>query len=636
MPPTLPPTRASAWAWAQTAALSANLAWTTLCLGGYRPETMVVSGPLILLLVVANLLGRAAAPSTDAPRLHPAGWLFLPFLAYAAANVHWITPVRWLGWADWLGWAQMIAMFWLALNLTRAPGPRRLIWIIAAALGAIGVGMAVWQRFFDPGWLMLGRTQNPYFLGRASGSFGIPNSFAAMLLLLIPPAIALAADRAAPPRRRFVAATLATLWTFGLALTISRGAWLSLGAALACWPLLRPERRWPRKLAAAALAAAAMIAVGAAFVALVPAAKARFSLLATQTGELTRPIMWRISWSLFRESPVLGTGAGSYAVRGEEFRPEGFKDALRWPHNDYLNTLSDYGAIGFGLFFGAVALLPGLARRARRNDPNPADRATDGWESPAVTRALSVGLIAFGLATLVDFHLKIPALALLAALALGEWTRRRWPVRASLAPPTFGHRIGLGLAAVAVAGVALGFAWPIYRAEALRYQVRREIDRLAAAPTLDETALGAILATAPAALAQATAIDPDNAMAWSDLAYVDALHVLQGLAAPEPAGQAAEEAASRALSLSEAVPEFWVRLGVAQDLQGLWADAGPNFAQAIRLAPNNGLMWFHQAWHWSLQPFGLPLAQAALDTSLQLDPGNKSAQLLRQQLAARP
>ena len=44
-------------------------------------------------------------------RAHPAGWLFVPFIAYAAANVLWVTPVRWLGWFDWLIWAQTAAIF---------------------------------------------------------------------------------------------------------------------------------------------------------------------------------------------------------------------------------------------------------------------------------------------------------------------------------------------------------------------------------------------------------------------------------------------------------------------------------------------------------------------------------------------
>ena len=111
--------RASAWEWLMTVLLVANLAWTTLCLGGFRPETMIVTSALNGVLLAAHFGGRAFARDGDGRRLHPAGWWLLPFLAYAVANVLWVTPVPWLGWRDWLGWAQMILVFWVVLNDVR-------------------------------------------------------------------------------------------------------------------------------------------------------------------------------------------------------------------------------------------------------------------------------------------------------------------------------------------------------------------------------------------------------------------------------------------------------------------------------------------------------------------------------------
>ena len=94
--------------------LSGNLVWTTLCLGGYRPETMVFTSLLNGLTLVVHLLGRAWLEK--APRIHPVSWWFLPFLIDAAVNVMLVTPVQWLGWHDWLRWAQMILIFWVVLN----------------------------------------------------------------------------------------------------------------------------------------------------------------------------------------------------------------------------------------------------------------------------------------------------------------------------------------------------------------------------------------------------------------------------------------------------------------------------------------------------------------------------------------
>ena len=115
--------RASVWEWGQTTLLAANLVWTTLCLGGYRPETKVVTLALTALLLVVHFVGWAvekrALGATDR-----AGWCVLPFLVYSLINVVMITPVPWLGWMDWLGWANLAAVFWVTLNGIRSDAPR--------------------------------------------------------------------------------------------------------------------------------------------------------------------------------------------------------------------------------------------------------------------------------------------------------------------------------------------------------------------------------------------------------------------------------------------------------------------------------------------------------------------------------
>jgi hypothetical protein len=89
------------------------------------------------------------------------------------------------------------------------------------------------------------------------------------------------------------------------------------------------------------------------------------------------------------------------------------------------------------------------------------------------------------------------------------------------------------------------------------------------------------------------------------------------------------------LALTRIIPEFWLRQAVALDMQGRWIEAGDSCVQAMQLAPSHALVWYHYAYHLSLNPVGLPQSRAALAICLRLDPGNRPAQLLRQQLAAR-
>ena len=621
--------RASFWEWLTSALLVANLAWTTLCLGGFRPETMVVTGALTGLLLAVHMARRALAPGGTVRKFHPAGWWLLPFLAYAAANVIWVTPVPWLGWRDWLGWAQMIAVFWVVLNDVRSKATRTVVFGGLVAVAFVSVVLACYQRFVQPDWLMLGRTQADQFVGRASGSFGIPNSLAALLLLLIPPMGVLTLRRGASPTQRVLCGYLTLAFAFGLVLTISRGAWLALALVLAAWPVFAARGSWARRAGLAALAAlAVVVAVGALYFAL-PKVRERILLMKADAGEKTRPIMWRGAWQIFEQHPAWGGGAGSYNVRFEEFRPERYQDEPLWAHNDYLNTLADYGTTGFVLFFGAVAVVGWRSARER------APRRRDGLDEPVLAGALTAGLVAFSFQLLVDFHFKIPALALAFATIAALVVQRAWPGGDAVAAESRTARIGNLAAAAAVLAAAGFWVLPLYRAEALRYGARQAINRMAAQES-EPDEQQATLARVRADLTKAVEISPANGQAWADLSYATSLRAHVEPARAAELGRDAELSAARALALSQIVPEFWVRRGVALDLQGRWREAGNAFVEAIKLAPASASVWFYHAYHLGLNDTYSDLAEAAAAFSLRLDPGNKQAQALCQRLATKP
>lgn len=649
--------RATFGAWALAALLAVNLAWTTLCLGGYRPETLVVTSALTGALVTVAALTRAAAKRS--PPLHPAGWLFLPFLAYATLNVCYVTPVRWLGWFDWFGWAQMIAIFWVVLNDVRAPAVRRALFGALVAIGIVAVVLACYQRVGRADWMMLGRTQSREFLGRSSGPFGIPNSLAALLILFLPALGALALRRGASRAARIGWGALAAFFALGLVLTISRGAWLGLGCALVLWPLVARRWNWRRRVVFAAGALGALVVTGAVLYAMVPAVQERIRVFIRDSGERTRPIMWHAAWAMAREHPVVGTGAGSYNTFFEKYRPEGFHDEPQWAHCDYLNTLSDYGAVGFVLFFGACGWIVWRCARGPANPlrPDPGDGVGgDDFELPA--SALAIGLLAFAFHLGVDFHLKIPALAMTVATLAALLVQQTWPAAAVLSPASriasspspaarsasFPARSlprvawgGLAIASILFTALVL---IPRYRAEGLRYAAHQEIDRIVL-KDLGAAGYRAVLPAARADLAQAVALDPVNAQAWADVAYAASLWPqTEPTRLDDPAwtaspGREAIAAADRALALTRDVPEFWVRRGVGLDMAGRWIEGSACFSRATTLAPRNAVMWYYQAYHLSLRPGMHDLAVSSVALSLRLDPYNPWAIALRQHLAIR-
>lgn len=625
-----PSPRAALGEWILAALLGANLAWTTFCLGGYLPQTMVWSW-LLTGMALAVFFGVYAFSEQ---RLHPATWFLLPFLVYAAINAAWISPMPWLGWRDWLAWAQMSSVFVLVLNGIRHPAPRRFLIVVVVGLAVVGVVLAGYQRFIWPDWLPMGRRQAAQFIGRSGGFFGVPNSFAALLLLLIPATAALTLQRGAGAVQKILCGYLTVLFLIGLVLTISRGAWLALMGAVLIWPLFVRERSMEWRVTVSIAATAVLMAGATLLYFSNTRVKYRLNDLARDMGERSRPIVWKGAWELFTDAPVFGTGAGSFDVLFEKYRPESFRDKPERAHNEYLNTLSDYGLVGFVLLFGGVlAVAVQTVRSATRAEVRAFTAAYGGIDGSGVTRALAVGLLAFALAMTVDFHMKIPALGMLVAALGAECVLRCWP-----APDDGGNYaakplVGLfGLFASVL--LALALALPLYRGEAARLRGREAIDRLGrmAAPTAGQQR--EVLSAAGEALVEATVLHPANGQAWADRAYVAALWSRLSPGQTVQLGRDAEVFAREALSKSQRVPEFWIRLGVAQDVQGRWADGSLSMAQALRLAPKSATCWYYYAYHLSLVPAAHALSQAAVQTCLRLDPGFRPAMILQESLSS--
>jgi O-antigen ligase len=642
----------SVWEWARAGIVSAALVWTTLGLGGALPESRVVTVSLVALLLVVHLLDPTRR------RSHPAGWLLLPFLAYAAINVAWVTPVRWLGWLDWFGWAQAVAVFWVVLNGVHETGPRRLIFWVLAALGVTAAGFACYQHFGRSAWL-LHHLQMLAARNRSGGLFGISSSLAALMLLLIPPLGALAIEREEHLPLRLVCLGALAALGMGFILAVSRGAWIALAVALAVKPFFDAGRSLARRMVRAVVAGGFLAAAGGALYAASPYLRTHLDTWMGDPAARARPILWRGAWRIFVAGPWLGGGAGSFDARFEHYRPGSYQDQPVWAHNDYLNTLADYGLVGFLLLFGAAAI---IVYRCR---------AVSGMAA-----AIGVGLIAFALHLFVEFHLKIPALALVFATLSGRVVGQAWlaggasegaaaasapeaagaagagrphgawhpagilrflaPIMSRKRPdPDSGRRRGwftsVGAAGV-VALITIGWIIPRYRAEDLRTAARGEIDRLArgGAAVAGERP---VLRSVRADLDRAVALDPADAQAWSDRAYAESLWALVDPAETRELGAAAERDASRALALSRLPVEFWIRRGTGLDMEGRWPEAGQCFVTALNLAPARADVWYYDAYHLSLVPASREAAQAAVARCLSLDPGYRLGRELGRKLA---
>lgn len=625
-PTASPAATRSGWDGAVAVALAAVVAGTTMSLGGYLPSTMEVAAPAVCAVAAAALIGGVFRQGVAAGRLDPIAWAPVPFLLLVLVNVLLLAPARWLGWREGWLWLQVALVFWLSVHLAARRPWRLLLALLLVALGVAGVALAAYQRLRDPLWLMLGREQVEQYAGRSAGMFGIPNSLAGLFELLLPASLLLAAARGQPRAWRAVAAVLALLLGIGLVLTVSRGGWVAVGIALIAAPLLY-RASWGRRIAGMMLALVLVAAAVGAVYRYNGEVRGRFEPFLKGQLELSRPVMWRGAWEIWQDSPWFGVGAGSYEVLFDGRRPPNFQLKPRWAHNEYLETLSGLGLVGLGLFLAGMAAVARRGWRGVAEARSPVHAPETALDSLPVRLGLWLGLLAFCLHMLVDFHLRIPGLAFAAALAAGLLAARRSGA-SSVRSASPGRRLALAAAALALLALGLAVFRPAYRAEALRGEGRRQIDRA----SLGKERLDDAVATALPLLAKAVRLDPGNGQAWSDFSYATALSWHATKAPLRALGKSAEEAANRAIGCCAVQGEFWVRRGIALDMQGRREAAGESLLRAVQLAPRTAEYWYHHANHLALMPSRFREAREAVGTCLTLDPYYAPAKALLDRL----
>jgi O-antigen ligase len=108
--------------------------------------------------------------------------------------------------------------------------------------------------------------------------------------------------------------------------------------------------------------------------------------------------------NMWRDNPIIGTGAGSFHVAYPKYRGADVHDYQFTAHNDYLEIGSEYGLIGFFLlgFTVLYCLWQGIRAQIERSS-----RFLQGMGF-----ASTMGIVAILIHSFTDFNLQIPANAL--------------------------------------------------------------------------------------------------------------------------------------------------------------------------------------------------------------------------------
>jgi O-antigen ligase len=441
------------------------------------------------------------------------------------------------------------------------------------------------------------RPEGGDFIWRAGGTLVSSIHLAGYLEAVAPFAVGLAVFGVRSWVPRVFAVAVALLSYSGVLLTGSRGGYISsifsilVMAALALWLGLRTGMLRRRVLLPVGVAVLLAV-MGAAAVALVGQPRMRERLFRSDTTENIRFANWKAAIRQWQKSPWIGTGARTHLYYGRLYREPVLQSDPEHAHNDYLETLAEYGVVGLALLLGVVALhavsgMQGLGCLA-------ATMREDPYEGPRLELALLFGAIgalaAYIAHSVTDFNLHLPSHALLFAVIFGflasggrvEETvppgrQPRWVIRARWVVP---------LLAVWLAFLVGPMVPAEYYAEKQRAAVRdvgrgeRQLER---SIWYGETALR---------------WKPNHPQVYYYLGQANRLLAAQKpYTANRPWLEKAEQAYRKGLEQFPQDFDLWLRLGQTLDAQRRFADAGKAYEEAIRRDPKLAIGHHYHAYH---------------------------------------
>lgn len=402
--------------------LFAAFATIQVLIGGTR---MVFSMPAYALLgalgVLAIFLLRRPKPTPSQACLVSAAVFFSYILARA-----YFSPVPHVTRSDVYSVLGGLAVYlFVACILTRAKQRMAFVTLLLV-LGVAHTIIGALQFREDTNYMPISWLQRVDYDTRASGFYICPNHLAGLLEVLGVIGLSMVCWSRWPVWSKLLIGYVVGVCYAGVAMTGSRGGYLSTATSLMVFAALSLLTLWRTsgKLFWKIGGAGAVIAVGAAALVFFSFAKSDYlTSRAQNTFETTnmRIDLWKGALEQWKLAPILGTGTGTYLYFGRLFRTPRVQHDPVYVHNDYLHLLAEYGIIGaLGM---AAFLFVHLWRGARSFSRLGPKRVAVSRRLLSNALALNIGAIAAVMSYVVhsglDFNLHIPANVLLLSFVFG-------------------------------------------------------------------------------------------------------------------------------------------------------------------------------------------------------------------------
>ena len=623
--------------WLITLCLGVIFIATTLSLGGVRPDGQLILLPLYSLLLILHGCWFASVERGH-KRLSHVPLFFVPALMWLLYSIFWISPVPWRGWYEMIHALQLFIVFWVLSNNLRSRTHLGSLIIMSLVAACIAVLNGFYQFFQEPGNLLNTATDFPLeihsdFLGRATGAFADPNSFAALLLVLIP----LLVIAAAIPRLAVILRILAfyiSLMFLG-ALVFSQSYWAIVVATILFgiipWFCFRTrKRRIVYSIAGMALASIIFTVV----IDNMPRFRNGLEHTSYQEGMGIRLVLWEEALAMVTENPITGVGAGAFGASFEQSPRVALADAPVTPHNDYLLVLSQLGIVGLSLFGIPVLFILHKAWKRWRREPYLL-RIQDkkGFRVPTLRFFLSLGIastLAFGLCLALTFIFYVPLLSLYGVLLLSVLVKTSFDRKFKLSE----HRVTITGYALLATCASLSFyvlSSNKLEGQALELRAHQELDNVAS-QQIHISGNNALLDGIIRLYEDALIVDSLNVDALLGLSSSICQTYYRNPSAFKNTSMRAVSCASKAVELSPKYWKTWAQLGVARALNGDTTLAEEALVEALKLAPNNSNAHYYYAAYLSSYKDRTEDALGLVRRALEINPRNETAARLQRKL----